>query len=149
MEAVALRVAHVDRDPVLYYTEGWKYRTNRVYHFKLAIVPKAPIDLPFLKMDMDGVTTVLVSYAWNGASGPTWDTKNSMVGSLIHDIIYQLIRLGLIDAGYKEYGDNVLHDVCSEDGMWEWRADYWRWAVLTYGQGSCRPSSEPPELMAP
>jgi hypothetical protein len=143
------KVAHIDRDPVLYYTEGWKYQTKRIYHFKLAIRPYAPIDLPFLKISMDGDTIVLPGYAWNGASGPTWDTKNSIVGSLIHDIIYQLIRMGLIDPAYKEYADNVLHDVCTEDGMWKTRADYWRWAVLTFGQGSLRPHDEPLELMAP
>ncbi|MDD5538345.1 MAG: hypothetical protein PHF12_05210 [Candidatus Omnitrophica bacterium] len=93
--------------------------------------------------------TIHSGYAWDGASGPTWDSKNSMIGSLVHDALYQLIRLGLIDAKYKEYADQLLHDLCTEDGMFSWRADFWKWAVLTFGAGSCRPSAEPKEEVAP
>jgi hypothetical protein len=100
-------------------------------------------------MDANGDTYILAGYAWNGASGPTWDTKNSQRGSLVHDVLYQLIRLELIDPKYKEYADNMLHALCVEDGMFKWRADYWRWAVMRFGAGSCRPSGEPTEKVAP
>lgn len=139
----------MDRDRALYYRKGYKYQVARPYRIKLAIVPYAPVRLRFVEMDMDGELRILAGYAWNGASGPTWDTLNSMTGSLVHDVIYQLIRLGLIAPGYKDYGDQVLHDICTEDGMWKLRADYWRWAVLTFGMGSCLPSAEPPEMVAP
>jgi hypothetical protein len=68
---------------------------------------------------------------------------------LVHDVIYQLIRLGLIDARFKEYADQTLHDLCTEDGMLKIRADYWRWAVLNFGVGSTMPSAEPKEEVAP
>jgi len=122
---------------------------KRPYHIKLDVVPYKPINLAFVTMDMEGNLAALLGYAWNGASGPTWDTLNSMIGSLIHDIGYQLIRLGLIDPKYKEYFDQILHDLCTEDGMYSWRADYWRWAVLKFGAGSTRPSAEPKEERAP
>ena len=137
------------RDRSLYFKRGYKYQVTRVYHIKLDIIPHDPIDLPFIKMDMEGNTEILPGYAWNGASGPTWDTLTSMIGSLVHDVIYQLIRLGLISPDHKEYGDNILDRICTEDGMYGWRANYWRWAVTKFGTGSCKPSAEPKEEVAP
>jgi len=139
----------MERDHCLYFSEGYKYWVRRDFHIKLDIVPFEYVNLQFLTMDLDGDTVIRQGYAWNGASGPTWDTLNSMIGSLVHDALYQLIRLGMIDKSYKKYADKVLHDLCTEDGMYSWRADYWRWAVLNFGEGSCRPSAEPKELVAP
>lgn len=139
----------LNRDKCLYFKRGYKYQANRDYHIKLDIKLDKPIDEPFVKMDAEGNLTVLRGYAWNGASGPTWDTLNSMIGSLVHDVGYQLIRLGLIESAYKEYFDGLLHDICVEDGMYEWRAGYWKWAVLKFGAGSCKPSAEPKEEVAP
>ncbi|MBN2439387.1 MAG: hypothetical protein JXL20_12395 [Deltaproteobacteria bacterium] len=138
-----------EADHSLYFRRGYKYVVTRQFHMRLNVVPYAPVDLPFIKLDMEGNLSVLRGYAWNGASGPTWDTLNSMRGSLGHDVLYQLIRLGLIDIKYKQYADQVLHDLCVEDGMYSFRADYWLWAVLNFGMHSCRPSSEPKEEVAP
>ena len=136
------------RDKALYYRAGYKYQVTRDYHIKIAILGLT-INLQFVSLDEFGKLIIKSGYAWNGASGPTWDTKNSMTGSLIHDVGYQLIRLGHLDEKYKEYFDQILHDICTEDGMWSWRADWWRWAVLNFGIGSCKPSAEPPEQCAP
>lgn len=138
----------IDRDKCLYFKRGYKYQTSREYRIKTAITGYS-IKLLFLSLHPDGLLTIFTGYAWNGASGPTFDTLNSMIGSLIHDVGYQLIRLGLIDPKYKEYLDQVLHDICTEDGMYSWRADYWRWAVLNFGVGSTKPSAEPKEEVAP
>lgn len=140
----------MQRDKSLYFKRGYKYQVARPFHIKLDIKPiSAPIDIGFVIVDAIGNVIILPGYAWDGASWLTWDTLNSMIGSLVHDVLYQLIRLGLIDASYKEYADTVLHDLCTEDGMYSWRADYWRWAVLNFGSGSCLPSSEPKEEVAP
>ena len=147
MEANELKPCIADN--VLCFTRGYKYQTKRDFHVWVDIKPFAPIKLQFIEMDMDGNLLISRGYAWNGASGPTWDTLNSMIGSLVHDVLYQLIRLGLIDADYKEYADRCLHDLCTRDGMYTWRADYWRWAVLKFGAGSCRPSGEPAIEAAP
>jgi len=136
-------------DKCLYFKRGYKYQVTRPFLIKLDIVPVEPFDLDFLRMDKDGNLLIRPGYAWDGASGPTWDTLNSQRGSLVHDALYQLIRLGKIEKKYKEYADQVLHDLCVEDGMYKWRADYWQWAVLKFGTGSTRPSAEPREEVAP
>jgi len=139
----------MEADRTIRYRSGYKYQVAKEFHIKLDIVPYAPILRPFVKMDAEGDTWVLSGYAWDGASGPTWDTKNSMRGSLVHDILYQLIRLELIDPKHKEYADGLLYDLCVGDGMFKKRAKYWRWAVLKFGAGSCRPSAEPKVEVAP
>ena len=135
-------------DRAIYYSSGYKYQIRRDFSVHTEI-KGFDVDTGFISLTQEGVLVGKSGYAWDGASGPTWDTKNSMRGSCAHDILYQLIRLGLIPKTYKEYADKLLHDLCTEDGMWSWRADYWRWAVLTFGEDSCKPSAEPPEQVAP
>ena len=48
-------------------------------------------------------------YNWDGPSGPTVDTKNSMRASLVHDALYQLIRIGQLDKRYRKKADKVLY----------------------------------------
>ena len=153
----------MERDKQLYYKDGYKYLVTRPYSIKLDIIPFKVICLSFktcdisgncveaslVTMTIDGKTTVFPGYAWDGASGPTIDTLSSMIASLIHDVIYQFIRLGLIDEKYKEYADQCLHDLCTEDGMMELRADIWKFAVDCFGKGSILPSAEHSELVAP
>ncbi len=89
------------RDESLYFSRGYKYVVKKPYHFTLDIKPEQECDLMFLKMDMEGNILVLPGYPWDGASGPTWDTLNSMKGSLIHDVGYRLIRLCYINSAHK------------------------------------------------
>ena len=137
------------RDKKLYFRRGFKYVTTRDFYIELSVVPLEPIALPFVTMDMQGRTCIFARYAWDGASGPTIDTLTSMIGSLVHDLGYQLIRLGLIAPEYKEYFDHLLAELCIEDGMWTCRAKIWEAFVLKFGNHSCRPSSEPKEEVAP
>lgn len=46
----------------------------------------------YVQLNDEGLLTIRKNYAWDGASGPTFDTKNSMRGSLVHDALYQLLR---------------------------------------------------------
>jgi len=137
------------RDKLLYFKRGYKYQVARDYRIKLAVIPFEPICLPFVLMDTSGDTIIKTGYAWNGASGPTVDTRNTMTGSLVHDLLYQLIRLGLIDPKYKAYADRILKEICVEDGMNRIRAACWLWAVKTFGGASCKPDAEPKEEVAP
>jgi hypothetical protein len=132
----------------LYYTEGYKYQVTRDCTIQTKVVGY-DIDTPHSRLTPDGKLTAKDGYSWNGASGPTFDTKSTMRPALFHDIGYQLIRLGFIEVKWKEYFDQLLHDLMMEDGAWKWRADYYQWAVLKFGAGSCKPSAEPMELVAP
>jgi hypothetical protein len=139
----------MERDKHLYFKSGYKYQTACDYRIKLEVIPYQPVCLPFISMDMTGDTLIRMGYAWDGASGPTIDTRNTMIGSLVHDMLYQLIRLGLIDPKYKEYADRMLKEICIEDGMNTIRAAVWCQAVKMFGGPSCKPDTEPREEIAP
>jgi hypothetical protein len=139
----------MNRDKCLYFKQGYKYVTTRDYHIKFDIVPYAAFSNDFFSMDMEGNTVIFKRYAWDGCSGPTWDRSNNMIAGLLHDSLYQMIRLGLIDPKYKDYADDLLHNVMVEDGAWGWEADLYHFGVMEFGAGSTRPSAEPVEMVAP
>ena len=91
--------------------------------------------------------SIIEGYQWDGPSGPTIDTKSFMRGSLVHDVLYQLIYNELLDYKDKKYADKILVDICKQDGMNKLR----RWWVLKGVQigGDPRPSRIKPILTAP
>jgi len=77
--------------------------------------PTGPLTCPpFLSVCHIGVQgwnpTLLIErgYAWDGPSGPTFDTKDFMIPSLVHDALYQLLRNGFIDSACRIEADKEL-----------------------------------------
>ena len=81
----------------------------------------------------DGRLILQSGYAWDGPSGPTIDTADSMRASAGHDALYQLISLGVIPADRRILADRDLRRWCIEDGMPAIRADAWYHAVRCFG----------------
>lgn len=112
------------------YKDGYKHQLFEDYRLNVGIIPpKYPIDTPFIKLDMQGNLTIKAGYAWDGASGPTFDTPTCKRGSLVHDALYQLMREEQISLTNRQKADQLLRDICIEDGMWKWRARCWYIAV--------------------
>ena len=57
-----------------------------------------------------GDLLILKDYAWDGASGPTMDTKSIMRGALAHDGLYQLMREGGPTTILPEVGRQVAQE---------------------------------------
>ena len=114
---------------IRYHKGDYKYILASILTYDTEIVSEGH-SLPFCWIDARGVLTIVNGYAWDGPSGPTFDTKSFMRGSLIHDALYQLLReTGLGgDEDWNDvrryHADLILYNVCIEDGMWGWRA---RW----------------------
>lgn len=53
-------------------------------------------------------------YCWDGASGPAKDTDTFMLGSLVHDALYQLMRLGMLPIEYRLPADIELKRLCGQ-----------------------------------
>ena len=100
-------------------------------------------------MEADGHLTIFAGYAWDGASGPTYDSKSSMRASLVHDAGYQLIRLGMLPHDTRKQWDELFHRICVEDGMWKPRAWLWFNAVRGFADPATDPASEAPDECAP
>ena len=78
-------------------------------------------------------------YAWDGASGPTVDTKATMYAGLVHDALYQLIRLEVLPMSSRKGVDKLFRRLLKEDGMTFFRRWYFYRAVRWFGAASARP----------
>src|SRR5512137_2390039 len=70
-------------------------------------------DTEFMHMEQDGRFTLKTGYLSDGASGPTFDTDDSIEGAFLHDGLYECIRRELLPLSVKDRADRLLHDVCT------------------------------------
>jgi len=119
------------------YQDGYKNQLYETYVHRLLnkLNPEKPVLNRFLELN-DGILTIREGYAWDGASGPTFDTPSFRRGALVHDALYQLIREGCLPRSDKAAADNELRDLCILDGMSLLRAWYVHRAVSRFGTSS-------------
>ncbi len=121
------------------YRSGYKYQLVEEYEVKVSVTPKNDIKTDFIELSTDGMLVLKNEYAWDGPSGPTIDTPDFMRGSLVHDALYQLMRMGLLGRDNKDSADRALQKICIEDGMMKMRA-WWVYRGVKLGGN---PSTDP------
>ena len=126
------------------YRKGYKYQLAEDYVIKAEIRPLHSFANDYLSITINGLLSIFKGYAWDGPSGPTWDTKTFIRGSLVHDAIYQLIRHNHVAKEYKDYSDRLLQQICIEDGMNKIRAWYVYQAVKYFAGYAISPKSIKP-----
>ena len=132
------------------YKSGYKYQLREDYVTAIGIKPDAPVDTDFLALTLDGALTVKKGYAWDGPSGPTFDTPNFMRGSLVHDALYQLMRERYLDHDQcRKPADKLLQKMCREDGMSALRAWGVYLGVRFGGDPAVDPANDKPVTRAP
>ena len=128
-----------------------KYRELTGYKYELKTQESCKVDLPdidtknlhrYIRL-CNGLLTVEVDYAWDGASGPTIDDKTNMLPSLFHDALYQLMREGLLDRKYRLYADKLMRLHLLKCGMSRFRAWYYYQAVRIFAKRRSYPSKNP------
>lgn len=123
------------------YKSGYKYQTDDDYTFLIpSLAPYAGAKTDYFEIVEGGGLYIYKGYAWDGASGPTWDSKSSMRASLVHDVLYQCMRLDLVPQSFREEADIILQDLCVQDGMWKWRAALWFRALDWFGGANVKAS---------
>jgi len=119
------------------YKSGYEYQLHEDYDHPQQLSITAPGDdivTDYIELSTDGHLRIKKGYAWDGPSGPTFDTPNFMRGSLMHDALYQLMRYKLIDKDtYRDDADRELARICHEDGMSRLRAYWVYWGVRLGG----------------
>lgn len=115
------------------YRSGYKYQLAETYICTVDLRPSGDIDHDFIRISRSGILLIRKGYAWDGPSGPTFDTKDFMRGSLIHDALYQLIREKHLPDDIRESADAELRKACIEDGMSQLRAWWVYKAVRLFG----------------
>jgi hypothetical protein len=133
------------------YKKGYKYWLVRPYSLHVPIFPEHTVVSSggFVTLGKNGVLAIRVGYAWDGPSGPTFDTKTFMRGSLVHDSLYQIMREGLLDNSYRDTADRMLGRICRSDGMCGVRVWYVVGMVNRFAQSAADPKNRKPILYAP
>lgn len=124
----------------LCYRKLHRYKYQLIEPFSLFISIKTHYAVTeYILLHTDGKLTIRSGYAWDGPSGPTIDTKNFMRGALIHDALYQLIRMTHLPPKYRRIADDILYELCRKDGMSRFRAWYIKKAINWFGKASAIP----------
>lgn len=76
-------------------TKGYKYTLAEHQYVALRNFADVVLESPYFHLKRN-VLHIYKGYSWDGASGPTWDTNDTITPSLVHDVLYQAIREGLL-----------------------------------------------------
>lgn len=136
--------------PCIQYRGGYTYQLRQAHVDHVAVYPDQPITTDYISLTLDGALTVQRGYAWDGPSGPSLDTRDFMRGSLVHDALYQLMRLEELDADrWRDVADRELQRMCREDGMFWLRAWWVYLGVHWFGRPFASPEASKPVETAP
>ena len=105
----------------------YKYQLMEDYTMSVDIKPENDIlETDFIILTVAGELTI--------------DTKSFMRASLVHDVLYQLMREECLDQTYRSYADKLLRKICLEDGMWRFRALYLYYGLRLFAKRAAKPS---------
>jgi len=65
-----------------------------------------------------------------------------MAGSLVHDLLYHLMRIGKLPIVAKDESDQVMRAIMRQDGMSDFRAKYFLVGVDWFGDKSLKAPRE-------
>lgn len=99
------------------YKQGYKYQLYETFATKIAIYGFF-IKTDFILLDKLGNLVILKGYAWDGPTGIP-DVKELMEPSLIHDALYQLIRMNLLPENMKKKADKEFIKAAEQKGVSE------------------------------
>ena len=126
----------------------WKYELQKSYTTLLVSHEcyyrngQSVYDSDFLSLNVTaGLYPVLTSsagYRWDGCSGPTVDTPTNMRAGLVHDSLYQLMRLGVLPQSARVVADREFLLIMREDGMNWFRRTYYYWSVRLFARKYAR-----------
>ena len=140
---------------MIHYVAGYKYVTTQRVELRLPYARGTWSRVTcgqrgeLASLDPGGLLVIEAGYAWDGPSGPAIDTPDFMGASLIHDVLYQMIRLGELPESWRKFADEIMWLLCRGAGMSRVRA-WWCYYGVREGAGfAARPSAEPKERTAP
>lgn len=141
-------MADIVREQV-HYRGGYKYVSAKAHRHQLMYLRDLPDCEGEFAAIQGGVLYINLYYAWDGCSGPTWDTDSNTRAGFIHDALYQMIRLGLIPAYRRGDCDKEFREICRQDGMYAFRRAAYYGGVHAFGGSSAIVGNVKPVLIAP
>ena len=119
------------------YSE-YKYKFKVEENFSIELSFKIPdFEHPYAS-SKDSILFVKKGYAWDGASGPIINTRDTLVASLVHDVLYQAMRLNLIKSSKenRKIADKNFFEILKMHGVNSIRRKVWYFAVRLFGKKS-------------
>ena len=108
------------------YSSGYKHQVRETFSVQLMYIhTSTEIDTWYCKLSVSGMLTVKRGFAWDGASGPTWDTKATMTPACVHDCLAKLIRTGCLKHSVWRHADYELEHLMKQRGVWKIRRRIW------------------------
>lgn len=124
------------------YKKGYKYQlAERETMFCLHTSITELVKTTYCEFHPTGTLIIYKGYAWDGPSGPTIDTEDSMTPSLGHDVLAQLMREGKLPQTCRLPSNLDFHRWCLNRGMNRIRAWVWRKMLDRFGVPSTRPEN--------
>lgn len=106
------------------YACGYKYQLRENAIAESRVRPCELVQHEYFAIDTDGLILVRRGYAWDGASSIAVDTPGTIYASLFHDVLYQAIRLYLLEHSFRNDADLTYYDLCVAGGVNRVRAYY-------------------------
>lgn len=132
--------------------EQYKYMLLEDVELQTSIIPPVPFATEFFGLDGNGLLTVRRGFMWDGASGPAVDTSSVMPASMVHDVGYRAIRMGLLPMEpFRKQFDQLYRDEAMRDGASWWRMQLHYFELRRHGEAAATPSedSDPQAQEAP
>jgi len=118
--------------------QQYKYELSEDFTIQIPLL-NYEIDHVFFKLKENGLFTIHKLYKWDGVSGGMIDTDNSFIGGLVHDALYQAIRLELLPVTEKNTADKIMKALFRACGMSNFRSACAFKMVKLFGGSSCIP----------
>lgn len=136
----------------IHYISGYHHKLLGAVTFDLSEYGLRPVGSvtgnSFVRISAEGMLHISDLYSWDGSSG-VQDTRSSMRASLVHDALYQLMRLGVLPPTARSAADHVYWRLCREDGMGRVRAWIRRVGLWLFGEPASRLGRVKPVQTAP
>jgi hypothetical protein len=121
------------------YRKGYEYQLEASINFRTQ-VKGICCRSQYISLTKEGILHIKEGYAWDGASGPTFNTDNTMTPSLYHDAMYQLMRMDMIPDTNRELVDKEFVEMLKSRGMSWIRRSYWLKGVRWFGSEGAQSS---------
>lgn len=124
----------------LLYSSGYKFQLNSGVVVQTTLRPAQPCVIQgYVFLDTDGLLYIYRGYAWDGCTSAP-DTDSNLLAGLVHDALYQLMQVGILDKSFKADADEMLRNIMISQGSFKFVAAIFRAAVYIFGGLHMKPS---------
>jgi len=82
-------------------SKKYKYELLEDYHIEIDYWPLKEVEDDFYSVSLVGLMVTKKGYQWDGASGPTIDSENTIRASCVHDVLCQMFRRKQLSLSFK------------------------------------------------